>query len=124
MEELLKKAEELKIVVTEEITKEELSKLIAEKEKDNKKQEIEAEKEKKNKKNKKDEIRVIDNNNKPISKNIEAEKVKTLGARKTKTIRNKNLKQAKNGEYYEELADGIGMWSRTGESFLLKDLDK
>ena len=124
MEELLKKAEKLKIVVTEGITEDELAKIIAEKEKDNKKQEIEAEKEKKNKKNKKDEIRVIDNNNKPISKNIEAEKVKTLGIDNKKTIHNKKLKQAKNREYYEELADGIGMWSRTGESFLLKDLDK
>lgn len=114
MEELLKKAEELKIVVTEGITEDELAKIIAEKE----------DKDKKSKKNKKDEIRVMDNNNKPINKDIEDEKVKTLGARKTKTIRNKNLKQAKNGEYYEELADGIGMWSRTGESFLLKDLDK
>ncbi len=130
MEELLKKAEELKLVVTEEITEEQLIELIAEKE--NKSQDIEDKKEKleeqntkskkENKKNKNDEIRVLDNSNKTVSNEIEEEKVSTLGTKKNTTVHNKKIKQAKNGEYYEELADGIGMWSRTGESFLLKDL--
>lgn len=127
MEELLNKAKELDITVADDITEEELTKIITEKE--NNQQEIENEKKKENKKKdkKKDKnvIRVLDDNNKPINKDIEKEKIKSLGAeRQVNTAHSKPLKQAKNGEYYEELADGIGMWSRTGESFLLKDLDK
>lgn len=123
MEELLNRAKELDITVADDITEEELTKIITEKE--NNQQEIENEKKKENKKKDKNVIRVLDDNNKPINKDIEKEKIKSLGVeRQVNTVHSKPLKQAKNGEYYEELADGIGMWSRTGESFLLKDLDK
>ncbi len=90
------------------------------------KQDIEKENTKSNKKNKdKNKIKVLDEKNKPINEDIEKENTKSLGIKsKANTVHNKSLKRAKNGEYYEELSDGIGMWSRTGESFLLKDLNK
>lgn len=123
MEELLKRAKELDITVADDITEEKLAKII--KEKENNQQEVEKENKKKEKKKDKNAIRVLDDNNKPINKDIEKEKIKSLGVeQQVNTVHSKPLKQAKNGEYYEELADGIGMWSRTGESFLLKDLDK
>ena len=89
-------------------------------------QDIEKEDTKSNNKNKgKNKIKVLDEKNQPINEDIEKEDTKSLGIKsQSKTVHNKNLKRAKNGEYYEELSDGIGMWSRTGESFLLKDLNK
>lgn len=123
MEELIKKAKELEIDIDKDITEDQLKELIESKEEDIKNTtELEnIEKEKKPE----DKIRVLDSNNKTISKNIEKEKNRGLGIKKQiNTVHSKQLKQAENGEYYEEVADGIGMWSRTGESFLLKDLKK
>lgn len=123
MEELLKKAEELQIKVKEETTEEELKELIEKKEKELK----ESNKKDENKSasngnsNKKDEnknnIRVIDNDNKPINNEI-ANDPKEI----PKIKHRKELHQAENGEYYEEIGNGNGMWSRTGEIFTIKDL--
>lgn len=79
-----------------------------------------------NKDNDEEVIKVLDENNKPISEDIEKEEVKDLGIKKIQKqpqTRNSKLKKAKNGEYYEVISEDMGMWSRTGEVFRLIDLD-
>lgn len=74
----------------------------------------------------KEVIKVLDDNNKPISEDIEKENVKNLGIKNKQNkleTRNRKLYKAINGEYYEEISEDMGMWSRTGEVFRLIDLD-
>lgn len=78
------------------------------------------------KENDEEVIKVLDENNKPISEDIEKEEVKDLGIKKIQKqpqTRNSKLKKAKNGEYYEVISEDMGMWSRIGEVFRLIDLD-